>query len=359
MNIAIITSYPLDVCFGSGVVRTLQAFAAAFRSQGHSCKIIHPRSASPDFATFFRQRLLFNEKLSAQQLQRYDLLIGSDYDGYALDLSGIRDYVVFNGGLLADIVRFEEGETKVLLQEMADKEKQNLQKAMRVYVPSEYSAEMVTRYYGIPRDLIRIVPLGVDFKGWARQAKMTLPEKPGKQHILCVAKQYPRKGIPDLLRAFALLAEKRGALQLDLVGGGPQLKINMDLARELHVSNKVHFYGDISDQALLAAHYKKSALFCLPSYHETFGLVFAEAMCFGLPLISYEAAAIPEIVRHKKEGFLVQPGHIRELAERMEELLSDRNLANWMGRNGYLKAQKMDWSGIVPIFLEDNTRGME
>ena len=351
MKIALLTSYPLNVALGSGIVRMLQGFASAFRNLGQRCTIIHPRRAAADFKQFSAQRLEFNRQLQEKELGSYDLVIGSDFDGFSVDPAGVKDYLVLNGGLLADVARFEKGENREVLLMQAEKEKINAQKARLVFVPSKYSARMLTRYYQIPEEKIRVVPLGVNLKEWASLADKSAPPAKKGQTILCVARQYARKGIPDLIQAFDYLLQKEPALRLDLVGGGPEMEHDMQLAKDLQLSEKVRFYGDVSDRKTLAAIYKKSALFCLPSHHETFGLVFLEAMAFGLPVVGYNAAAVAEVVG-KENGFLVKPGAISELAGRMEELLTDKNLAVWMGRNGYLKAKEMSWQRSAASFLE-------
>ena len=352
MRIAILTSYPLDVCVGSGVVRTLQGFAVAFRSAGHTCNIIHPQSAVKDFKAFSEQRLEFNNYLKSVKLSSYDLIIGSDFDGYTIDLSEVKDYVVFNGGLFADIIRFEKGETKNILRKLAEKEMRNAQKARLIFVPSKYSAQMVSRYYHIPKGKIKAIPLGIDLKDWKSLLKNTPQKRKQNENILCVAKQYPRKGINDLICAFALLLEKRPGARLTLVGGGPELERNKILAEELNVDKKIHFYGDMNDRIRLSSIYKKSALFCLPSYHETFGLVFLEAMAAGLPVVTYKSTAIPEVVS-EEYGFLIESGDIPGLTSRIEELLTDKNLALRMGRNGYLKAKGMTWHKVALAFIKE------
>jgi len=134
MKIVILTSFPLDVRAGSGVIRSLEGFCSAFRAAGHSCRIFHQETGT-DYSDLNRKRLEFNEYLKSLDLRSYDLVIGSDFDGYLLDTEKLQDYVVFCGGVLADVVRFEKGEAKKTLQDFAGREKINLQKARLVLSP--------------------------------------------------------------------------------------------------------------------------------------------------------------------------------------------------------------------------------
>ena len=169
MRIAFLTSYPLDVRIGSGVIRTIQCFSNSLRIAGHSTDIIHPKSfTSSNYLNLANQRLQFNRQIVAKEFSKYDLVIGSDFDGYALKLPPETRYFALNAGILADIVRFEEGRVQKTLQHLACREKQNVQKAEKVIVPSHYTAQQVKRFYEVDSGNIAVVPLGIDFEYWQK-----------------------------------------------------------------------------------------------------------------------------------------------------------------------------------------------
>src|SRR5439155_1762935 len=78
--------------------------------------------------------------------------------------------------------------------------------------------------------------------------------------------------------------------------------------------------GEVS-RGTLAVEYASAHCFCLPTVQEGFGLVFAEAMAAGLPVVACRAAAVPEIVEDRRTGFLVSPRSPVELATALETLL--------------------------------------
>ncbi|MGA9381629.1 MAG: glycosyltransferase, partial [Phormidium sp.] len=80
--------------------------------------------------------------------------------------------------------------------------------------------------------------------------------------------------------------------------------------------------------------YHQADLFVLPTYSEPFGWVFIEAMAAGLPIIASRVNAIPEIVSHGETGFLIQPGDRTDLANRIQQLIENRNLSREMGTKG-------------------------
>jgi len=284
-------------------------------------------------------------------LRSYDLVIGSDFDGYLLDTEKLQDYVVFCGGVLADVVRFEKGEAKKTLQDFAGREKINLQKARLVLSPSHYASEKIKDLYKVPAAKIKTVPLGIDINEWDSLFSNAAADAEDSKTILCTAKQYPRKGTADLIKAFDIVCKKIPETRLVIVGGGPELKNNQNLAKKLGIDSKINFTGDITDKAGLAAYYKNSSVFCLPSYHETFGLVFLEAMAAGLPIAAYNSAAASETAGGGS-AVLVSPGDISGLAANLIRILQNDQYAQILAERGRRKAEAMSWQRSAGLFLD-------
>ncbi len=348
-NIALITSYPLKLSTGSGVVRMIVHYANALQQLGHHCTIFHPHFEASSYLNLAVQRLAFNKQLP-ENLKQVDLLLGSDFDGFTLKALPCPKFVL-NAGILADIVQFETGQTKRILNHLAKRECQNVRQADLVIVPSQYTASKVKQYYSIKPEKIKIIPLAIDHAYWQRlQQNVTLKFK-NFITILTVARQYPRKGIRDLLFAFQMVAQKEQNVQLVLIGGGPEWEANRFLANRLNIDNRVLFVGDLEDQQELARYYQQADIFCLPSYHETFGLVFLEAMFFGLPIVTYATTAIPEVVT-EQQGFLIPPGDIDSLKEKLLILIQDKKLRQKLGHDGHQKVKNYHWQKSAQMLLE-------
>jgi glycosyltransferase involved in cell wall biosynthesis len=69
----------------------------------------------------------------------------------------------------------------------------------------------------------------------------------------------------------------------------------------------------------------------VPSYYEGFGIAYLEGMAFGLPAIGTTAGAVPELLKHAENGYLITPGDSHALARHLEALASDRALLARIG----------------------------
>ncbi|NOX89593.1 MAG: glycosyltransferase family 4 protein [Calditrichaeota bacterium] len=340
-RIALFTSFPLDVTVGSGVVRMINGYYKALTRLNQNVDLIHPDFKAESYLNLAVQRISFNKKIVRKNWRGYDLIIGSDFDGFALNSVGTPK-IVLNAGILADIVRFEKGRTAEILKHLARRECRNVRQAETVVVPSQYAAGKVGELYGVDFERIKIIPLGIDLLEWENRLKRVEVEENRNPTILCVARQYPRKGVSDLIKAFARVCGIIPEVRLNIVGGGPDFLKNRKLAKESGIERFVRFEDDLADEERLAYFYKSADIFCLPSYHETFGIVFLEAMTAGLPIVTCGTTAIPEVVS-KEEGFLCAPGDCGDLSNKLLTLLQNPRLRKKMGERGKKKVRNFGW----------------
>lgn len=104
------------------------------------------------------------------------------------------------------------------------------------------------------------------------------------------------KGHDDLIRAVALLADRKIDVHLGLVGDGRYHDLLRDLARASGVGDRVTFYGRINSRAGLQRLLDESDLFCMPSRTEGLPRALIEAMARGLPAVGTLAGGIPELI---------------------------------------------------------------
>ncbi|OPY92342.1 MAG: D-inositol 3-phosphate glycosyltransferase [Syntrophaceae bacterium PtaU1.Bin231] len=102
------------------------------------------------------------------------------------------------------------------------------------------------------------------------------------------------------------------------------------LAAGAGIGDRVAWTGPVSD-GRLADLLGTSHCLAVPSFYEGFGIVYLEAMAYGLPVIGSTAGAVPEVVADGVEGFLVAPGDEAALADRIGRFLRDRELLARMG----------------------------
>lgn len=143
--------------------------------------------------------------------------------------------------------------------------------------------------------------------------------------LVALGSVIPGKGLDIILRA---LLELRGEkVQLEVVGpmgAAPRFVERMQrMATSLDLP--VAFRGVLDDDQL-GAQLKSCDVLVLPSFYEGFGIAFLEGMAHGLPAIGATTGATPTLIRDGINGFLVPPGEIKALADRIRQLSRDRAL---------------------------------
>jgi glycosyltransferase involved in cell wall biosynthesis len=189
-----------------------------------------------------------------------------------------------------------------------------------------------------------VIPNGVDLDLFHPAER--LPPRDGEAiRCLAVARLVERKGLGELLRAFALLP--RGRCRLDIVGKGPDESRLRELALRLGLGEEVQFLGSLTRPAV-AQRYREADLFTLPSSAEAFGNVFAEALASGLPIVGSTVGGIPELVDHGANGLLVKPGDPEGLAQAIDYLAGDPELRREMGLRNRAKAEAtLEWRQVT------------
>lgn len=146
------------------------------------------------------------------------------------------------------------------------------------------------------------------------------------------------KGFDTLLVAAALLKDTIPELQILIVGDGPRRPFLEDVARRLDIRHRVHFLGSAEDIRIPLA---LMDLFVFTSrWPEAFGLTLVEAMAAGKPVVATRAGAVPEVIQHQVNGWLVPPSDPASLAEGIARLLSDRALAVRLGQQATRRVQE-------------------
>ena len=150
------------------------------------------------------------------------------------------------------------------------------------------------------------------------------PNSESPLRILFVGNLIDRKGLHQLIAALTALSNN--AWKLDIVGNTTVDPTYAATIRQqisaADLAHKITIHGSVSDQALTQK-YQHSDLLIVPSY-EGFGIVYLEAMSFGLPVIASTAGAAHEIVSDGENGFLVDPKDIATLARQINTLIDDR-----------------------------------
>jgi len=213
-----------------------------------------------------------------------------------------------------------------------------------IFTFSEWLRQSFINDYNIAPDRVVVVGAG---------ANIPVPDDCDKKEfdgkmILFIGIDFARKGGKVLLEAFQQVKKVISDARLKVIG---PLSLHglPDGVENLGFISKMTSEGiDRLRQAYLEA-----SLFVMPSLYEPYGVVFLEAMAHGLPCVGADNCAMPEIIDHGKTGFLVPPGDAEALAERMVELLQDKELAATMGNRGRDKfVNSMKWDHVAERVVE-------
>ncbi len=131
---------------------------------------------------------------------------------------------------------------------------------------------------------------------------------------------YERKGINDLLRAFALIRDKHSQAHLYLVGDGPDKQAMESDAQELGLGASVTFTGFVSEPR---AYLAETDIFVLASHKDSGALALIEAREYGCAIIATKVDGNPEMLDFGEAGLLVPPKDPKSLADAITSLLSD------------------------------------
>jgi len=347
VRFAFLTSTPLSATEGSGTFVAIDGLVRGLERLGHTVTV-RPLTARTGFHTF--DRWLYNARVALAPPVA-DVTVGVDLDGFLWACRRRGPFVVMLKGIIADELRNERGLVRALLSVQAGWERSNTKRADRVIVPSRYSASVAREVYGVPPAKLAVVPEPIDLADWRRRFAAAGGARAARPTVLSVARMYPRKRLEDLLRAAALLHGRIPEAQVRIVGDGPESARLRALHRELELGDAVVLLGEVTRQKL-AVEYVSAHCFCLPTVQEGFGLVFAEAMAAGLPVVACRAAAVPEIVDDRSTGLLVTPRSPGELATALETLLTSTKLREELGEAAARRVEAFDLPSVARQFLE-------
>jgi glycosyltransferase involved in cell wall biosynthesis len=221
-----------------------------------------------------------------------------------------------------------------------------LLRADRLVAVSDHGRS-VLEIRGVPTGRIHVVPPGFD-----RLPSSHGSERDGPVRALCVAQWIPRKGILTLVEAWKL-HERPGAV-LVLVGetdADPNYSLRVRDAIDAAPRGSIVVAGSVDDAALDAA-YASADLFVLPSRYEGYGIVYAEALARGLPIVACDVGPVPDLVG-RDAALLVQPDDRDALSAALDLLLGDPALRARMSAAARRLASRLPrWEETVDGFEE-------
>jgi glycosyltransferase involved in cell wall biosynthesis len=219
----------------------------------------------------------------------------------------------------------------------------------RILAPSSGLAQDLENFYGVPADIIEIVPYGFDPAQCNPSRRVALRDQeraaarinPDAIIVLFVANELHRKGFGTLLEAVGSL--QATPIEIHVFGRTPldafQARID-----QLNLNDRVRFHGATQDVGRAHA---LGDFFVLPTQYETFGIVALEALASGLPVIvPRRTPGAGEIVRDDENGLLQEdPTDVDELRSLLVKALDPESRARWSA-NASASVVDLTWSRL-------------
>jgi glycosyltransferase involved in cell wall biosynthesis len=223
-----------------------------------------------------------------------------------------------------------------------------LLRADRIIAVSEHGSSIL-RERGVRPERISVVSPGFDYLS-PPDASVPHSSRDGCPiHALCVAQWIPRKNILGLIQAWA--SRHRPEAILELIG---EKEVQPTYSASIHATmeecrSSIRVRGPVDDAELEGA-YEAADLFVLPSRYEGYGIVYAEALGHGLPVVACDVGPIPELVG-KEAALLVPPDDIEALSAALDLLLKDPALRRRMSVAARHRAEHLPrWKDTVAGF---------
>lgn len=181
------------------------------------------------------------------------------------------------------------------------------------------------------------IPEGLQYK---------IPEQKDIPTIGACARFSDIKGIDVFIESLAELKKRKIAFKANIAGDGKEKERYIQLIQHHQLQNDITLLGWINDKQ---SFYHNIDLFCLPSREESFGLVILESMMNSVPMVLTELSGPLEIMGKTESAILVPPCDPISMANGLERLILDWNLAKQISQNAYKRVHYYSSQSIGPI----------
>jgi glycogen(starch) synthase len=220
-------------------------------------------------------------------------------------------------------------------------------RSRRVIASTRLMVREIVSGFEMDPDHVKRVPAGIDPAWWETAGPGEDMSEPRSRLVFAWGRIRYEKGFQVLARAVGALRQRVTGLECMIAGRGsylPELQSQIDIAG---AGDLIQVPGFMSDNELRAAIHRAGCV-VIPSLYEPFGVVALEALAGGAPLIVADTGGLAELVGGTGTALLFEPGNAAELADCIERVLSDRELADDMVRKGReLLQATYSWDAIA------------
>jgi glycosyltransferase involved in cell wall biosynthesis len=211
---------------------------------------------------------------------------------------------------------------------------------------SNYLADHVGQY-GVKK--IVMIPNGVNWEKFnpdpnKKQTRKDLRFET-ENLIVCVSRLEHKNGTHDLIESAKYLQDID--FKMIICGSGSEKEKLQKMAEGLGLKDKILFLGDILHSEL-PKYVACADIFVRPSLAEGFGIVFLEAMACNVAVIGTPVGGIPDFLRNNETGLLCNPGDPKDIAEKIEILIQNKESTQRLIKNGFkMVREEYGWDKIA------------
>lgn len=218
--------------------------------------------------------------------------------------------------------------------------------ADKLIVPNTYVKDSLKKY--VPEQNIEIINYGVNLSLYR---DYVYSAKENNFKIVYPSMAIERKGVEYLLDAVSILKKDYPSVELYLLSNGYLLEHYRDLSEELGIAENVFFCGTMNKERYLNF-ISNCRLLCLPTLSEGYGWTILDAMCLGVPVVTTDQCACPELFDNGSIGYMVKSGSSSELAKSISKMFDDYGKCLSFSQNGLKKREQYDYQRIVGRYLQ-------
>ncbi len=371
MRILLITDlYPL-FDDEKGIPLTIKAFAEGFVERGHLVEVFRPnlipnvlirkrklykngckenngiRVYNKNFLTPFRKHSVLRAYKKYFKGETFDVIIAHMPSGImCADVISKEYNIPFLAAVhSSDITVLKSFKYALFKKRMVEAYKN----ASCILPRSFWLKEKIKKTIPDIKQPVEIIYSGVPLEITEENEKTERTFNSKKAKIICASSLIERKNIKNLILAYKKLKKKHPKVTLEIIGDGP-LREKLEI---LNIKNKldVKFLGQLSKEDVFKK-MKEADIFILPSKNETFGMVYMEALSFGMAVCCTKNSGIDGIIEDTKNGYLLKPNK-KGIYETLNKILSIKPKQFLeVSKNALTTAKMFSYENSIKNYLE-------
>lgn len=216
-----------------------------------------------------------------------------------------------------------------------------LNRADRIVAQSSNTRDNAIKYYS-PKKEVEIIPLAFHAPDKPKLTRKDLKIEKNEIALCAVGRIVKRKALDVIINAIKFINNKN--IKFYIMGDGPERENLEKLVEKQNLQNNIKFLGFVSTEEKYS-YIQAADLFTLTSLHEGFGIVYMEAMFFGLPIVCTNHGGQVDFLKHEENALLIDVNDVKACANSIERFINDKALYKKCSKNNKEK---------IKLFYADN-----